>query len=247
MNESINRIKRLLDACTDEERASVLDYLKERHPEHPLEAEWGVSADVILSAISRSNDLTKRGIRGIIAEAIFERHTLSRLVGWSAVPLLEDRPYDFLIRLKKRELRIQVKLQRRKKQRVMMASEANPNYPNDMYVVKVQKTRGGIDPTTGEDTRPYRYSDFDILAVNLHPSTNNWKEFRYTVSNWLLPRYENLALIEKFQPVAREPNESWTDSLGDCIEWLTSGDNKRVLDISPEHLQLRKRKLSRKR
>lgn len=242
MSESVNRIKHLLDACTDQERAAVLDYLGKRHSEHPLEAEWGVSADVILSAISRSNDLTRRGIRGIIAEAIFERHTLSELAGWSMVPILEDRPYDFLIRSEKRELRIQVKLQRRKEQRVMMASEANANYPADMYVVEVQKTRGGIDPTTGEDTRPYRFSDFDILAVNLHPSTDNWKEFRYTVSNWLLPRFENETLIEKFQPVAREPNEAWTDSLGDCIEWLTAGGDRRVVDVP----RLR-RKLRRKR
>ena len=247
MSEPVDRIKRLLDACTDEERSAVLDYLKGCHPEHPLEAEWGVSADVILSAISRSNDLTQRGIRGILAEAMFERHTLPGLAGWRAVVLAEDRPYDFLICSDERALRIQVKLQRRKAQRVMMASEANPNYPDDMYVVEVQKTRGGIDPKTGEDTRPYHFSDFDILAVNLHPSTNNWKEFRYTVSNWLLPRYENETLIEKFQPVACEPNESWTDSLGVCIEWMTSGTNKRILDIAPEHLQRRRRKLRRKR
>lgn len=242
MSESVNRIKHLLDACTDEERAAVLDYLGERHSEHPLEAEWGVSADVILSAISRSNDLTRRGIRGIIAEAIFERHTLAELAGWSMVPILEDRPYDFLIRSEERELRIQVKLQRRKEQRVMMASEANANYPDDMYVVEVQKTRGGIDPTTGEDTRPYRFSDFDILAVNLHPSTDNWKEFRYTVSNWLLPRVENETLIEKFQPVAREPNEAWTDSLGDCIQWLTAGGDRRIVDVPRLQGKLRRKR-----
>lgn len=124
----------------------------------------------------------------------------------------------------------------------MMASEANANFPDDMYVVEVQKTRGGIDPTTGQDTRPYRFGDFDILAVNLHPSTDNWKEFRYTVSNWLLPRFENETLIEKFQPVAREPNEAWTDSLGDCIEWLTAGGDRRIVDVP--RLQ---RKLRRKR
>lgn len=41
-----------------------------------------------------------------------------------------------------------------------------------MYVVETPRTRGGKDLTSGEDTRPYRYGEFDILAVSMHPSTN---------------------------------------------------------------------------
>src|SRR6266581_3727635 len=139
MNESLDNLKRLLDECTDAPRAVLLDYLKARLPQHPLETDWGVGAEVILSAISRSSDLTKRGVRGIIAEAIFERHVLGALKGWEAVSFVDDRPYDFLIRSKRpeqRDVRIQVKLQRMKKQQPMLASEANRNYPNNMYVVE---------------------------------------------------------------------------------------------------------------
>ncbi len=246
MSKSLSRLKALIDACSAEEQAALLDYLKGRHPEHPLEAKWGVSAGVILSAISRSNDLTQRGVRGIIAEAIFERHILPEADGWKLVGFSDDRPYDFLIRADAREVRIQVKLQRRKRQQAMFASEANRHYPDDMYVAEVQKTRGGIDPTTGEDTRPYRFGEFDILAVNMHPSTNDWHQFRFTVGNWLLPRHEDPTLVAIFQPVPLDPNEFWTDRIETCLEWLATGKERRILDVAPELLQRRRRRPQQK-
>ncbi|HEY6352311.1 MAG TPA: hypothetical protein VI636_23175 [Candidatus Angelobacter sp.] len=245
MSISFDEFKALIDQCTDEERAALFDYLKTRVPEHPLEKEWGVAADVILSAINRSSDLTKRGVRGIIAEAIFERHILSKLKDWEIVSFVDDRPYDFLIRhreIKGRAARIQVKLQRMKKQQAMFAVEANRHYPKDMYVVEVQKTRGGIDLQTNEDTRPYRFGEFDVLAVNMHPSTRDWSRFLFTLGGWLIPRSPNEALVEIFQPVPGAPNEFWTDDLDTALEWLAKGEKKRIFDIAPELLQRRHRK-----
>src|SRR5271155_2557590 len=97
MSPSLDELKHILDQCTDNDRAALLDYLKTRLPQHPLEQEWGVGAEVILSAIARSSDLAKRGVRGIIAEAVFERNVLPGLKRWSAVRFVEDRPYDFLL------------------------------------------------------------------------------------------------------------------------------------------------------
>jgi hypothetical protein len=248
MTESMENLKRLLDQCSNEEQVALLDYLKARAPQHALEKEWGVGAEVILSAISRSSDLTKRGVRGIIAEAIFERHVLAALQDWEKVEAANDLPYDFLIRStkgKRREARIQVKLQRMLKHQPMQASQANRRYPNDMYVVEVQKTRGGIDPKTNQNTRPYRFGEFDILAVNMHPSTHDWNSFLFALGDWLLPRSENASLIEIFQPVSRVPNNVWTDKLDVCLQWLVAGDQKRILEISPDLLKRRKRKPKR--
>lgn len=245
MSESLENLKRLVTECSAEEQSALLDYLKARLPQHPLEKEWGVGADVILSAISRSSDLTRRGVRGIIAEAVFERNTLADLNGWDVVRFTDDRPYDFLIRSRgsnPKEVRIQVKLQRMKAQQPMLASEANRHYPNDMYVVEVQKTRGGIDLQTNEDTRPYRFGEFDVLAVNMHPSTRDWNRFLFTVSDWLIPRSPNAALIEIFQPVSRTPNDCWTDILATCLDWLAAGQQKKIFDIAPELLLRRTRK-----
>ena len=243
MSPSVDELKGILGECTDEERAALFDYLKARQAPHPLEKEWGVGAEVILSAISRSSDLTKRGVRGIIAEAIFERNILAGLKGWEAVRFVEDRPYDFLLRQGGgvREARIQVKLQRMLKQQPMLASQANRHYPNDCFVVEVQKTRGGFDPQTNKDTRPYRFGEFDILAVNRHPSTKDWSNFLYTLSDWLIPRHPSSELIEIFQPVPSAPADAWTENLETCLDWLIKGEKKKILDIAPELLVRRRR------
>jgi hypothetical protein len=245
MSDFPKRIKNLLNQCTPEEQGVLIDYLKARLPQHPLEKEWGVGADVTLSAISRSNDLTKRGVRGIIAEAIFERHVVAPLRRWKVIAFTGDQPFDFLPRSKGRppqEVRIQVKLQRMKTQRPMMASEANRHFPSDHYVVEVQKTRGGIDLQTGENTRPYRFGEFDILAVNMHPSTRDWHRFLFTLGKWLLPRHANAWLIEIFQPVPKSPNDFWTDSFETCLRWFALSEDKRILDIAQELLRRRSRR-----
>jgi hypothetical protein len=185
-------------------------------------------------------------VRGIIAEAIFERHVVAELDGWDAISFMGDMPYDFLLRSKTSlvlEARLQIKLQRMKTQRPMLASEANRNYPGDHFVVEVQKTRGGVNTQTGENTRPYRFGEFDILAVNMQPSTRDWNTFLYTLGKWLLPRHADTGLIEIFQPVPKGPNDFWTDRLETCLQWLALSEDKRILDISPELLRRRIRKV----
>jgi len=79
------------------------------------------------------------------------------------------------------------------------------------------------------EAQPYRFGDFDILAVNMHPSSGDWQNFRYTVASWLLPRGQDKSLIEIFQPVASDPNDVWTDDLSVCLDWFISGENRSVL------------------
>ena len=96
----------------------------------------------------------------------------------------------------------------------------------DMWVIETQRTRGGKD-SKGNATRPYKFREFDILAVNLHPSTNDWSKFRYSVVRWLIPDPMNKAEIFKYQPVPRAPNDDWTDDLAECIRWFRSDRKKR--------------------
>src|SRR5205085_4298362 len=95
------------------------------------------------------------------------------------------------------------------------------------YVVETQKSRKGVD-VEGNDTRPYRFGEFDILAVSMEPVTRDWKSFRFTLGRWLLPRPDNSKLMRKYQPVSFMPDEDWTDSLATCLEWLASGVEKTI-------------------
>lgn len=95
-----------------------------------------------------------------------------------------------------------------------------------MYVVETQKTRSG--KKKGEKTRPYRFGDFDILAVNLQPITGEWDRFAFTLGTWLLPRDKEPNLIATLQPVPVAPDSFWTDDLRQCVEWFLSKTAKKL-------------------
>jgi hypothetical protein len=225
----IEQIKFLLKSCNQNQRRRIFHFLRAEFPIHPIETQLNAKAEIILEAIARSSDLTQRGVRGVIAEAAFDQNVVSRCKYLDRQLVSGDPPYDFLLGLGENAIRIQVKMQRLKAHKPMMANQAYRRLPSDMYVVETQRTRGGREPTTGEDTRPYRFGEFDILAVSMHPSTNDWASFMYTICNWLLPREENSNLILKFQPVPMRPDSNWTDNFDTCVKWFQSGVKKRIL------------------
>lgn len=214
-----DEVMALLEQCSQEERREIFNHLRKEFQIHPLETDLNTQAEVILEAMARSSDLTMRGIRGIIAEAAFLVDVLQRLEGWKIGELAGDAPYDFLIEDAAGSVSIQVKMQRRER--------GIPLVRADKFVVETQRTRTGRN-AAGAATRPYRFGEFDILAVSLHPSTNNWTDFVYTVGTWLRPRSGDANLLEVFQPIPREPNEDWTDSLETSVEWLRSGTRRTI-------------------
>ncbi len=187
----------------------------------------GASAEVILRALDRSGPLTIRGLRGVLAESAFEVNVVSRLGGWRSLPTPKDPPYDFLLDDGRGPIKVQVKLQRSKAERPMLASEGSRTYSTELFVVETQRTRGG-KTREGDDTRPYRFGEFDILVVDMQASTRDWAHFLYTVGDWLIPRTENEHLLAKFQPVPKGPNPDWTDDFLVCVAWLRSGLKKTI-------------------
>jgi len=228
MAKNVDQIKTLLDKCSEEQRREIFSYLRKDILLHPIEDKLNCSAEIILEAIARSSDLTMRGIRGIIAEASFKYEVLDKLKGWKEVTLDGNDAFDFKIKDSKGSVTIQVKMQRQKKHQPLMTSKVSKRLPAGMYVVETQRTRGGKHFRTGENTRPYRFGEFDILAVSLHSSTKSWKSFRYTVTDWLLPKPQDKKLLSTLQPVSIEPDEDWTDDLLTCIKWLRSGKRKTI-------------------
>lgn len=232
-NVDLKKINTLLSQCSPDERREMLRVLRKEFPIHDLERKLNTSAEVILEAIDRSPDLTFRGVRGVIAEAAFKEYIINPMVerGWKDVPINGNPAFDFLLETPSGlKVKIQVKMQRMKKKQPMRAIQANKKLfgaASEMWVVETQKTRGGKD-SEGNDTRPYRFGEFDIIAVSLHPSTNNWSKFCYTVANWFIPDPANTAKVFKFQPVAMNVNDDWTDRLETCVEWFESGVKKTI-------------------
>lgn len=225
---SLDDVRYILGQCTDEQRIQVLRELRAKYAVHPLETKLNTTAEVILDAIDRSSDLTQRGVRGVIAESAFKINVLSRLAKWKDTTPAGDIPFDYRLEDGKGAVTVQVKMQRQKAHRPMIANEAYTRFPANMHVVETQRTRGGKDASTGEDTRPYSFGEFDILAVSLHPSTNNWSNFRYTVSRWLLPKEDDASRILKFQPVPISAGDGWTDDFEEVVTWHRSGEVRKI-------------------
>jgi hypothetical protein len=159
-------------------------------------------------------------IRGVIAEAAFEQSCLREHTEWTIEEIPKESAYDYLILDKIGSVRVQVKLQRSEK--------SVPKVANGLFVVETQRTRSGNDRTTGGSTRPYRFGEFDILAVCMQPSTGSWHRFLYTVERWLIPRPDENHLLKVLQPIPPSPNDDWTDNIQTCIDWFRSGEQKSI-------------------
>jgi hypothetical protein len=226
----LDQIKQLLGQCTPAQREKVFRQLRQEFSIHPLEAEWDTKAEIFLEAIRRASELTQKMFRGVLAEAAFDVEVIERLTAWQKLPRSGNLAYDFLLRDHRGEVRVQVKLQRSKEGRPMRGDEVPRRhaFTSSMLVVETQKTRAGTSKSTGGSTRPYRFGEFDLLAVAMYPSTRRWDTFMYTVAGWLIPNPSSPSEILKYQPVAPSPNADWTDDFHTAVERFRSGTAKTI-------------------
>jgi len=175
---NIDAVKGHLEALDEQGLKEVLRYL--RHEKglslHRLEQEFHTKAEVILESISRAQELTRRMLRGVIAEAVFKVEVVDQLAGWRDVTPDVNTAADFIIADDRDPVSIQVKLQRKQK--------GKPLVKAGTWIVETQKTRNG-KTKDGDGTRLYRRGEFDILAVCMEPATGNWENFRYATERSL--------------------------------------------------------------
>lgn len=230
----IDELTRLLKQATELEQDQLFAELRKGRTLHRLEREWNTTAEFILEAISRAQDITKRGVRGIIAELAFSEFVLKELKpGFVEQEIVGDLPYDALISDRIGQIKIQTKNQRLEKgvpKRTNAALVTRFPDIDGWFIAEAQKTRSGTARTAAEglsaeatantSTRPYRYGEFDILSVCLHPSTGDWKRFMHTPAKLLVPSVRDGALIATMQPVPTSRAFAWTDDLAECIKWV---------------------------
>lgn len=224
----INEILKLIEALPESEQRTVFAFLRQKIPIHAMEKTLMAPAETILEAIARSSDLTVRGIEGIIAESSFAVEVIPTLKGMMVKVIYGDQPYDFLLNDNTGDVRVQVKMQRRENRAPLMASDVQKKrkWPSDHFVVETQRTRAGKSKAV-ENTRPYRFGSFDILAVSMGASRGQWSAFMYTVERWLLPADDETCLLT-YQPIPSQPNDCWTDDFLACVQWFRSNVNKRI-------------------
>lgn len=240
--EDLESIRRLLLNCTEAERRGIFDNLRATIQIHELENVFGAPAEVILEAIHRASDLTRWMLRGVIADAAFAKYVIPSLclTGWRDAMPPGNHAFDHKVEDDTGAVTIQVKLQRSTLADgpIITNGRKYRKTAAKMFLAELQRTRTGnraADAAEGETekTRPYRYGEFDVLAVSLQPSSPNreWSRFRYTVGNWLLPS-EGPNEIATYQPVSMIENDDWTDDFNTVARWFRSGQKKRISNDS---------------
>ena len=236
--QNLSLIRQLLAQCSPEEQATVFQELRARHMIHEFEEVIGAPAETILEALHRAPELTRRMLRGVIADAAFRQFAIRPLadLGWRDVTPVGNFAYDYKLEDSTGSVSVQVKLQRSERGAPVVRRGGRFGFGETVHMVETQKTRTGTD-SQDKLTRPYRYDEFDILAVSMQPSTAKWDRYMYTLSRWLLPG-RNANQMATLQPVAMCPNEFWTDDFGTAVAWLRSEDRgKRMTDTTPPNKQ----------
>ena len=186
-----------LDACNAEQKRMVYDTIRSSITLHPIEDELGLKGEVILEAIYRAPDLTQRCIKGLLAETTFVMDVLPVVPGWRGEASGGELPHDAVARSANASVRIQVKLQR--------SESGQPMQRNGNFVVEVQRTRSGV--REGIETRPYRVTEFDLLAVCMRPSTGAWGSFMYASSANLSRSRKDWTALRTLQDVPAHPSD----------------------------------------
>lgn len=226
----VQAIHELLKRCTPEEEREVFLGLRKRHTIHELETLMGASAETILEALHRASELTRWMLRGVIADAAFRTNVVPRLAdhGWEDDTPEGNFAFDYRLRDRLGPITVQVKLQRSNRFGVPVVASGEPyDMGEQVHVVETQKTRTGNEG--GAKTRPYKYGEFDVLAVSMQPYTKRWDTFKFTLGRWLLAEGESNQEIAKKQPVAMKPSEFWTEDFNEAASWFHSEDHgKRI-------------------
>ena len=221
---TVAAIRELLGQCSAEEQAMIFRELRERHIIHELERDIGAPAEMILEAVHRAPELTRRMLRGVIADAAFRTFVVSALQpeGWRDVTPEGNYAYDYKVDDGHGPITVQVKLQRSERGAPVVRSGERFGFGEEVFLTETQKTRTGTDSDKNQ-TRPYRYGEFDILAVSMQPSTGRWDRYMYTLGRWLLPG-KQVGEMATLQPVGKSSNEFWTDDFRIAARWFRSDD-----------------------
>lgn len=228
--DNLASIRTLIAQCSTEEQEALFRELRQRHLIHEFEQVIGAPAEMILEAVHRAPELTRRMLRGVIADAAFRTFVVPTVEsqGWRDVTPEGNFAYDYMMQDAHGNVSVQVKLQRSEKGQPVVRPGTRFGFEGDVYITETQKTRTGSDGD--EKTRPYRYGEFDVLAVSMQPSTGKWDRYMYTVGRWLLAgKGENE--MATLQPVSKTPSSFWTDDFATVAAWFRASDGGKRMEL----------------
>ncbi|MCB2023110.1 MAG: hypothetical protein KDG44_20100 [Burkholderiaceae bacterium] len=241
---NLTTLRDLLTKCSPEDRAALFRELLAVHQIHEFESVIGAPAEMILEAVHRAPELTQRMLRGVIADAAFRQFVVPAVAvaGWRDITPPGNFAYDYALDDGAGPVTVQVKLQRSEVGAPVVRKGTRYGLGEKVFITETQKTRTGTKkPKKGASddvveevkTRPYRYGEFDLLAVSMQPSTGKWDRFMYTLGRWLLSGKRD-GEMATFQPVEMQPGEFWTDDFRTAAQWFRAEDGGKRMMLAPK-------------
>lgn len=174
-----------------------------------------VKPEILLDALNFANEFTFRNLRGLISEYYLRQRLIKN--GFVLLPTEQNDPFDFKIEKNNKIFTIQLKLQRQSAGQPIFTQDISKKLPAGFYVSEIQRCRNGFD-RKGFSTRPYKFTDFDILAVCLEPVTKDWHDFTFCLTSNLLADPKHPSNIFKYQAI--ELNQCWNREIEECIKLI---------------------------
>jgi len=189
---------------------------------HPLEEEFGLTAQELLDAINR-RFRAKVTLEGAVAEVHLGKH-IKELSSRGLIARFEEHDRDsypdYTIWLPGRPdkgYRIECKNVRDKDEAYKKGGEIL------FYKVETQKTRTS---RADRNSRFYGYDQFEVLAVCLGKKTHNWRQFMYIQTKDLLKhsKYRGKMAVMHPVPLPTGPvSPPWYNTLEALIEVIIHG------------------------
>ena len=232
-DDLVASITELLATCSYGQKQGIFRQLRREILIHEFEHVIGAPAEMILEAVHRAPELTRRMLRGVIADAAFRQFVIPPLLdkGWKDSTPDGNFAYDYILSDAAGPVSIQVKLQRSERGKPVIRAGKKYGFNDEVFIVETQKTRTGNDANQ-QKTRPYRYGEFDIIAVSMQPYTQHWDRYMFSLQRWLLPG-KNKSELATLQPVAMVNDRFWTNNFETAVDWLRIDDGgKSLVDLT---------------
>lgn len=173
---------------------------------HPLEEWLQASGWAILTAMGRQR-MAVMNVKGQLAEYYLNEY-LDKLAVAGKISTYEWRleSPDFGVSRHGQTYTLECKNIRK---------ENEKKKGGDPWWVETQRTRGG--KKGGVDTRPYRVTDFDILAVCLFNRKKEWT-YWFVATHLLGRRPTNNDLLLVKQEMPSLPNDVWHDNIEEAMD-----------------------------
>jgi len=140
-DDLVASITELLATCSYGQKQRIFSQLRREILIHEFENVIGAPAEMILEAVHRAPELTRRMLRGVIADAAFRQFVIPPLLdkGWKDSTPEGNFAYDYILSDATGPVSIQVKLQRSERGKPVIRAGKKYGFTDEVFIVETKR------------------------------------------------------------------------------------------------------------